>query len=200
MTAVFTRTARSSATESYVHAGIAIVVGTVFIALPVFLTDLPTAASIGSLAVSTLCFLWALALARAARAYTKSGLDWRVEVSGSLLSWQSPLEKVMASFSVPLSNIKLLRQIKTRRSGKGAGFRSEFIIELTRGDAIKLPENVPGIDPAEVFEALESAGVRIEREEYLTRSDVIDKHRKRLAEKRLSREQTEPEASNAVAP
>lgn len=195
MTAVFNKTAKSSATQSFVHAAVATLVGCLFIAIAVFVIDLPAVAGVLLPIIGLLSLIWAVGLARTGAKYLSSGMGWRVEVTEQSLSWQSPLEQVMASFDVPLSNIRTLRHVSTRRSGKGVGYRNDFTIELVEGNTIKISENVRGIDPGLVFEALEAEGVSIVREVYHTKAEIRKKHEKKLDNKRAMRAKRRSEST-----
>lgn len=199
MTAVFTQTARSSAIQSFVHAAVAAVVGCAFIAVAVFVSDLPSVAAVLLLIIGVASLAWAVGLGRTGVRVLEDGQGWRVEITEQSLSWQSPLQKVMASFDVPLLNIRTLRHIQTRRTGKNLGYRNEFIIELIDGDNIQVSENISGVDPLLVFQALESQGVSIERESYHTQAEVKQKHRHRLDKKRAMRAQRSSESTEKAA-
>lgn len=184
MASVFIRTAKSSATTSYLLASVSILVGSIFVAAGIFADSVPMLGAIGFSVVGLLAYCWGLSLFRSARSYLKSGRDWRVEITNIGLSWQSADENVMASFHVAFKEIELLRHFRIRRGGKSQGYRDSYTIELNSGESIELSSNIPGIRPALVFEALEEEGLPIEREHYLTKNEVRQYQRSRLEKKR----------------
>jgi hypothetical protein len=96
---------------------------------------------------------------RQARAILKDGRDWQVEITDEMLSWFSPIPEQMESFEVKLSDIASVnqKQIQFRNSDRAP--KTTFHIESTDGRRLKIDPQLCGINPVEVFRALENKGI-----------------------------------------
>ncbi len=188
MSVVFTKTAEESAKGSFLGAAFVTVVGGLFVGTFFLAEGLPTFAKVILLGVGLLSFLWVRSLIREGRSYLRSGRDWRVEITDRKLSWQSPVQEIMASFEIPLSNIQAVRHVRTRRSQRsGSGYRDAYTIERHKGETIKVSDQISGIQPDVVFTALQEAGVPYEKEVIHTKEQFREKRELRRAKRRERR-------------
>ena len=123
--------------------------------LIILLDDLHIAVIIAA-GLAVLCSVWmAIKIIDEALSILKSGQDWHVEISGSHLSWHSPVPEIMQSFSVPLAHIRAVRHVYTQYKNSNRSPSNKFYIEFTNGQSYELKEQKVGISPMKVFKALQ---------------------------------------------
>lgn len=175
------------------------VVASVFGAIAIFVEDLPSIVR-GILAVIGLvCLLWVASLIRQGIRYLSSGKDWRVEVTERKVSWQSPVPETMASFEVPLSDILTLRHVITKLGSRNAGRRHDYTIELRTNDIIDVSDQISGIAPEKVFEAMQERGVPLVEEFVHTKEQFRQKRNEKRARKREAKARHRLQTSSVVS-
>jgi len=172
MPIIFTKSARASAMEKALMALVAIIVGGGFAALIILLDDLHIAVIIAA-GLAVLCSVWmAIKIIDEALSILKRGQDWRVEISGSHLSWHSPVPEIMQSFSVPLAHIRAVRHVYTQYKNSNRSPSNKFYIEFTNGQSYELKEQKVGISPMKVFKALQGVGIHFIEDRKIAGSKV----------------------------
>jgi len=165
MAIIFRKTAKQSAKDSLLNALLVALVGCIFLA--VFFIDkaLPTIFVVCIVFAELMIAIMVAHYIKEARQYLHSNKEWRVEVTGRKLKWQSPVPEIMQSFEIERDNIKTLRHViyKTK-SGSRTRTSHRYFIDLNVGDNIQISDQISGISPYDVFQALEKHGFPLAEE------------------------------------
>ncbi|MFQ1701306.1 hypothetical protein ACJ5NV_12005 [Loktanella agnita] len=104
-----------------------------------------------------------VALVREIRAVLASGQDWVVKITENALIWDSPVPEQMQPFTLALTEIAKTRRTMThyRNSDKSADNIWEIL--LHDGPPLKIDEQLSGINPEKVFNALAQRGITFEK-------------------------------------
>lgn len=199
MSAVFTKTAKSSAIGSFQSATIVALIGSIFGVVAAVASEMPVFMKVIFSIVAFGCLLGVAAYVRQGIRYLKSGKPWRVEVTSRKLSWQSPVEDTLASFELPLSEILTLRHVMTKVAGRKTVPSHEYTIELRNGQIIKVSDQISGIHPEKVFEAMRQQGVPFAKELVRTKEELRQRREQKRARRRKSRANRRLERTSVVS-
>jgi len=199
MSVVFTKTAKSSAVGSFQSALFVATLSCVFGAVALLIEQLPIVMKVIFACVGFATLFWVASLIRQGLRYLKSGKDWRVEVTSRKVSWQSPVHETMASFELPLADIQTLRHVATKVGTRNAGPSHDYTIELRNGDVIDVSDQISGIHPEKVFEAMLENGVPFEREFVNTKEQASQKREQKRARRRAVKAKQRPHTVSVVS-
>ena len=168
----FERSARSVAFEKSIYLTICIFGFAMFAGTFFLVENLPTLALLGLGFGATIAAVIAFIVFGEIRRVLQSGEEWRVSVSDEMLTWHSPVEKDMKSFSIALSDIEAVQEHVTRFRNSDRMPDRDFSIRLLHGDSIQIDEQCSGIHPLKVFQALEKRGITFDKTDEWQGSNV----------------------------
>lgn len=187
MSAVFTKSAKSSAIGSFQSALFVCIFICVFGSIALFAKELPTFVKVIFAAFAFGFVFWVISLIQQGLRYLKSGKDWHVEVTDHKLLWQSPVQETMASFEVLLSDILTLRHVVAKTDSKRGTRSHDFTIELRNGEIIEVSDQISGVHPKEVFEAIHENGVPYAQEFVYTKEQIRERRNQKRARRRAAK-------------
>lgn len=199
MSVVFTKTAKSSAVGSIQSALFVAIVVCVFATVALFVEDLPTFVKFVFATVSFALVFWVASLIRQGIRYLRSGKDWRVEITNRKLSWQSPVQETMTSFDVLLSDILSLRHVMMKTGSKRGARSHDYTIELRNGTVIEVSDQISGIHPEEVFEAIHEKGVPYAKEFIYKKEEIRQWREQKRARRREAKDRHQRQRHSVVS-
>ncbi|TIX50388.1 hypothetical protein [Alteraurantiacibacter aquimixticola] len=173
MPEVFEASAKSSVAMKVFHLLIAVLV-TIAMGVGAWMIDSWFARIVLGLFI-LIGFGMSSSLLREVKAYAGATGSWRVEVGDSMLSWDSPVETLFASFRLPLADIAGVQSIRKalKNAHNGGSVTRYFYVHLKNGKTMELPAQEGGVWVLDVFKSLEKRGIPF-RDNKMRNSDAIE--------------------------
>jgi len=162
MSIVFTKSAKRLALEKTFFLLVVVIVAGAFVSVFFLKDNVPMPVKILIVLALSVAIWMFKTIFREIIQVLKSGEDWRVEISDTMLKWHSPVPEQMQSFELTLSEIQSIQFIMTRYRNSRRSPKKQYLIESTRAGTVELDPQLCGINPQRVFKALESKGVSFE--------------------------------------